>query len=319
MRFTSFDVNYDGQVYDDMRFDLNQDNLGFDLKNQAYDHHVHTYYMQKAQECIKEANTKMLGPNGERLEIVLKDANEVSSSCEYQHNILIVPPLAIYGATYRRYPSDIDNCALITHEILHVFGLRDEKDDRKFNTRPIPYPHVTADRNELSDDQILLYKVSGISEGNSFTGVCVEAPWQYNSIMANIFDRWDNVFKLRRDQSLLDPAHFNAILYGDNCTDREDVHLYNQCYGSTGDEECSIAECHRASVLGRTQQRELEILEHELSTNQESFKREINLINEKNKLPIIIEESVYDSNRQRLLERLEAVRSWHSNEVQNQR
>ena len=44
---------------------------------------------KKPKNASKEANTKMLGPNGERLEIVLKDANEVSSF-EYQHNILII-------------------------------------------------------------------------------------------------------------------------------------------------------------------------------------------------------------------------------------
>ena len=284
----------------------------------VYDHHIHTHYMQKAQECIKEANTKMLGPNGEKLEIVLKNANEVSS-CEYQHDILIVTPPSVYGASYTSYPSDIDNCAFITHEILHVFGLSDEY-DKNVDIKPIPYP--IADSHNPLEDQILLYKISGIPENNSSDEEyesCGETPVQYNSIMANVLDRWDNVFEFGKDQSLLDPTHFKAILYG-NCTDREDVQLYNQCYDitfSSDDEEnyCSIrrdivAECRKANVLGRTKQRELDILEHELSTDQESYRRKINWTKERMSLPVIVEESTYDSTKQHLLERLEAVRGW---------
>ena len=281
--------------------------------------------MQKIQECIKEANTKMLGPNGERLEIILKDANEVNS-CEYQHNILIRTPLNLYSVSYISYPSDIDNCAVITHEVLHIFDLFDEYDKKRI--RPIPYP--TADSHNPLENEILLYKIIGIPEDNFSDNEyadCGYPPVQYNSIMANVLDRWDNVFKLGKDQSLLDPTHFNVILYGKSCTNREDVQLYSQCYNDiiyTSDAvQCSAIrskrlECRGANVLGRTQQRELEVLEHELSTNQESYRRKNNLTREKSRLPVVIEESVYDMDRQYLLERLETVRNWPS-EVQDQR
>ena len=329
VRFTSVDVrqNEGSFPFNDMTLDFNESNMTLDSRDEVYDHHVHTHYMQKARECIKEANTKMLGPNGERLEIVLKDANEVNA-CEYQHNILIVTPPGLYGANYKSYPSDIDNCAFITHEILHIFGLSDEY--YGFNMRPIPHP-VANTHNPL-EDQVLLYKLSGISKANSSDDrddiFCEEDPMrpiQHNSIMANIYDRWDNVFKFRRDKSLLDPTHFNAILYGDNCTDRKDVQLYNQCYEmvfSSG-QDCSIiknklSECRRANVLGRTQQRELEILGHELSTNQESYRHVFNLVRERSRIPVIMEENAYESIQQLLLERLEAVRGWND-ESQSQK
>ena len=45
----------------------------------------------------------------------------------------------------------------------------------------------------------------------------------------------------------------------------------------------------------------------------------MNLAKEKSKIPLVIEESVYHQTRQYLLERLEAVRSWPTNEVEGQR
>ena len=45
--------------------------------------------------------------------------------------------------------------------------------------------------------------------------------------MAQHFERFHSVSKGMND-SLLDPAHFNAILYG-NCSKRDDVNTYRQC------------------------------------------------------------------------------------------
>ena len=295
--------------------------------SQAYDHHIHTHYMKKAQECIKEANTKMLGPNGEKLEIVFKDANE-ASSCEYQHNIHIFNPgTELYRGSVAAYPSDIDDCAFMTHEILHIFGLMDEY-GKDSDMKSIPYP--IPDSLNPSADNILLYKIRGISEEHSTNNEeyddCGDGQaMQYNSIMANVFDRWDNVFKFKRDRSLLDATHFNAILYG-NCVDKEDVRLYSQCYGSqipissyatvvNKEEICSVRkrkseECRSSNVLGRSRERELSIIRNELSTNQAGYRRKLNWTKAKTRKPVIIEESVYHPTRQYLLERLEHIRNW---------
>ena len=303
VRFTSLDSYEHGNEYGETS----------QKSSQAYDHHIHTHYMKKAQECIKEANTKMLGPNGEKLEIVLKDANE-ANACEYQHNISITNPEEVgYGASYDQYPSDIDSCSLMTHEILHIFGLNDEY-SKNINRKAIPYP-IPNDLNP-STNNILLLKTTGIEDREK--DECGGEIVQYNSIMANLHDRWDNSW-FGRDKSLLDPAHFEAILYG-NCMDREGIRLYNQCYrtevtSSTQEESCSIKrnnteECRRANVLGRSRQRELSIIRNELSTNLSGYRNAHNKIRVKSKTPIVVEESAYDSVRQNLLERLEAVRNW---------
>ena len=50
---------------------------------------------------------------------------------------------------------------------------------------------------------------------------------QSNSIMVLHWQRFTNVAN-GKDHSLLDPVHFNAILYG-NCPSRDDIKLYRQC------------------------------------------------------------------------------------------
>ena len=107
-------------------------NLQFSA-DQSYDgpvpiNEVPSYYMNKVKQCIKKANQKMLGPNGEKLNIVI-NTNEVNQNiCEQNiKKILIVSKQ--HRTNSVKYASNIE-CEAITHEILHLIGLVDEYKDK---------------------------------------------------------------------------------------------------------------------------------------------------------------------------------------------
>ena len=92
--------------------------------------------------------------------------------------------------------------------------------------------------------------------------------------------------------SLLDPVHFNAILYGD-CKRREDVRTYRECSSlvhrtkyqtNTSNSDCPSlkTECEEQNILGKSReelQEEYNYLESELHTiNSNINQRARNLI-----------------------------------------
>ena len=83
---------------------------------------AHTHYMKKVRDCINKANSKMKGPDGEILEIVIEDAHQVDA-CRTKHFIEVGISYKVYTVNY--FHSGM-SCAAITHEILHVLGLWDE-------------------------------------------------------------------------------------------------------------------------------------------------------------------------------------------------
>ena len=145
---------------------------------------VHDHYMNRVQKCMDKANEKMLGPDGEKLKILIKNpekqdknncknkTKEIKISSKYQRS---------YATEYR---SNID-CPTILHEVLHLLGLCDEYKD-SYACR------VTTQ----------------------------------NSIMSDHSERWDNVFKEGKNDSLLTSGQFNAILYG-SCEGKNK--LFNEC------------------------------------------------------------------------------------------
>ena len=185
---------------------------------------VHGYYMNKVRSCISYVNPKMKGPYGEILEIVIEDAHQVDS-CRTKHSIQVGGPHIFQTAKY--YHINIDDRA-ITHEILHVLGLWDE------------YIQIYHAPEDLPDHECRVV--------------------QENSLLLASRDgkiRWDRVFETELEDSLLDPSHFQSILYG-NCFLRDDVKLYRRCsrlsYQILSDENACLAEknyCDRQNVLGR--------------------------------------------------------------------
>ena len=145
---------------------------------------VPAHYMRKVQQCIDKANTKMLGPNGEKVKISISDRQNKQNTCKSAKEIKIVSSHNRSNAG--NYASDID-CPAITHEVLHLLGLCDEyQDNRRYACRVITR----------------------------------------NSIMSSHWERWNNTFQNGRNESLLNPAQFNHILYGD-CESKNK--LLSQC------------------------------------------------------------------------------------------
>ena len=200
---------------------------------------VHTYYINSIKNCIHNID-KFIGPNGERLNIIIENARENTSSCTPKYKISIHSTK--YPSSIFDYKSDID-CPLATHEILHILGLVDEyKYRRKIHFIVLP------DTNEIID-----------LPPNNCRVI------QSQSIMAQEDDRWNLVFHILRnsrlaEESLLDPTHFNAILYG-TCSQRNDVNLYRQCsqlayltsYDLNGNDLCPPLKqmCESQNILGR--------------------------------------------------------------------
>ena len=179
---------------------------------------VSQVYMAKAQKCLKRANTKMLGPNGEQLNIVLQQPPEGKASCEDDagsHNITIESSSDDHRSNSIQYASDID-CPTITHEILHLLGLCDEYEEESTGFLVDP---TTGDYQDAEGQ-------SQESDSSHFQPAYDCRVTQKNSIMSNHYQRWSNVFDLEEETSLLNPEHFNAILYG-KCQEKNG--LFNQC------------------------------------------------------------------------------------------
>ncbi len=196
---------------------------------------MHNYYIEeKVRPCISEANLKMRGPHGEILEIVIEDAYQVDS-CMPKHSIQIGSRYALRNAKY--YHMNM-HCSSTTHEIIHLLGLWDEYLEERYAPN---------------------YDCRVVQE---------------NSMLSSHGIRWGNVFDDENDDSLLDPSHFQAILYG-NCSLRDDVKLYRQCsrlsYQTSSRNNACLAQkayCDRQNVLGRDKIAEYQKISKKIQTLQ---------------------------------------------------
>ena len=204
-------------------------------------HRVHQHYRQKMRNCMKQVNPYILGPNGERLKIEILEPR--SNSNIPAHHISIQSSRG--RSTSRSYESDI-SCQVMTHEIMHLLGLKDE------------YPEMHAGHSvNPSDGSIGGYNPS-FPRYNFDCRVT-----QKNSIMSHYWDRFDSVNK-RTQASLLYPIHFDAILYG-QCDSREDLKLFRQCselayQNSQNNRNCHVLrrQCEAQDILGRQRQQNLQ-------------------------------------------------------------
>ena len=208
----------------------------YDNEDQVPKDQVQNHYTQRLQSCIDRVNPYLKGPNGQRLNIVIRtpDAN----SCVPKNTITIWN--AFWGprlnAQALNYPSNLNDCNTITHEVLHLLGLADE------------------------------YK--GTNTYRFFVGSLTCSTWQDNSIMNGSEDRWANVFDSKIEDSLLDPTHFNVILYK-GCSKRDDVRLYDECNNpeqTTDHYSCREKKlyCDNQNILGRDKSRELQRIDRML-------------------------------------------------------
>lgn len=152
-----------------LRFSADDDYDGDTPRDQ-----VPAHYMKKVQKCMNKASTKMLGPDGEKLKIVIQESTQQKTADQCKKDIKEIKiGSEDYRSRSKKYGSDID-CPAITHEILHLLGLCDEYEDGQYKCRMT----------------------------------------MTNSIMSDHNERWKNVFKKGKNKSLLTPGQFNAILYG---------------------------------------------------------------------------------------------------------
>lgn len=169
---------------------------------------IHEHYTNKVKEAIDIANQKLLGPNGEKLEIVInRSEDNTKNTCAKSNNTYtILIGSKDHRSNASKYASDIDiSPTTIIHEILHLFGLCDEyKEKRKgYYTNPITGKLVPA--SKIDKQAATTYKFKPLYDCRIVKD---------NSIMSDANERWDNVFKHKTTASLLTPEQFNAILYG---------------------------------------------------------------------------------------------------------
>ena len=211
----------------------------YDNEDQVSRDQVQGHYAQRIQSCIDRANPHLKGPNGQKLSIIIKTPS--ANACVPKNTITIWDTWSLDEAQALNYPSNINNCRTTTHEILHVLGLADE-----YGSSDTYYPSSLE-----YDDEPLRCSMS-----------------QENSVMHNREERWSNVFDLKTEDSLLDPTHFNVILYR-GCSKRDDVRLYNECEllnQTTEYHSCSEKKfyCDRQNILGRDKSRELQRIDRML-------------------------------------------------------
>lgn len=243
---------------------------------------VHEHYMNRVKKCIAKANTKMLGPNGEKIRIIINNPSG-TDSCSKENVRKISIRSKNFVDSALDYSSKI-SCPVITHEILHLLGLCDEyrRQDNGYHVNS-----ETGKRTQISSMGKKKYKYR-----KGFNFDCRVT--QLNSIMAYTKVRWDNVFKTGKDKSLLDPGHFYSILYG-NCPNKNNKN-FNRCAKlaykeSIEDKKCLKEKqwCESQNVLGRNKQQEIDLI-----------KEAINMA-KKNKLRAKVDE---------LEQKLQAVNFW---------
>ena|GEM_PF-4709748 len=114
--------------------------------------------MNRAKECMATVSPYLKGPNGEELEIKLLDGDKELSELPLNQrpkkiNIGIAP--RGFRSHSKMYEENID-CPVITHEILHLFGLCDEYKEKwkgpgqNYDCRVVPTgPSVMKDQYEM--------------------------------------------------------------------------------------------------------------------------------------------------------------------------
>ncbi len=285
---------------------------------------VPNHYKNKVQECLKKANSKMLGPNGEKLNIVIESPSKESACGKEKPKTIKIGPRN-YRSYVVKYESNID-CPTITHEVLHLLGLCDEYKETvtgfqvSADTREVKTANIFEKLDNENDKFVLAYDCRVTAE---------------NSIMSDQYERWDNVFeegefstspRKKTESSLLNKAQFNAVLYGD-CPSKNE--LFNECadlaYKTSvmeGNENClkQKRKCMENNVMGYNKAEELSRIREEIKS-KENMKRELlsdrqKTIEKETKLPTELS-SWYDNQIQEadswlkeLREELEIVSAW---------
>ena len=231
---------------------------------------VSEYYMKKAQVCMKKANQKMLGPNGEKLKINIIPASRRHNKniCDRQKIIDIAIGSANMRSNAHHYAADID-CVRLTHEVLHLLGFNDEYKETK---RGFYVNSKTGERTKIMKNRMEIKELMN-NKNYEFQPAFNCRVIQKNSIMSYDYIRWWNVYNSRTNESLLDPGHFNYILYGDCAINQH----FNECsqlaYNDIHDHPTCTEkkrQCESQNVLGRNKQKEITRIQEQIDTMKTS-------------------------------------------------
>ena len=311
---------------------------------------VHKYYIDKIRSCMKKAGPKLRGPHGQNLVIHIEDAQQ-ANTCNPTYSIRIhdvkIP------TSYMNYDISFTSCDAILHEIAHFFGFGDAYEPKlikllsqglKSYVPEVFHAFGFGDAYELKLIELLsqglksyvpeIFHIFGF--GDAYESKLTELlskrlksyvpevsvfdcrVMQKNSIMSEWAERWKSTFTENTETSLIDPVHFNAILYG-NCPDRDDVRLFRQCdalsfQNSSFNPDCLEKKvyCERQNLLGRDKNKELQTLDSELRDKQRDFDRffrggtdESSVIDSQSEDKSTLEQEIRDLNR-----RIDLVRQW---------
>ncbi len=215
--------------------------------------HAEDYYMKKAQECMQKASTKMLGPGGKKLKIVLKSPPpKEKDPCRGKNTKEIKIGSSAHRSHAGKYSSDID-CPTITHEVLHLTGLCDEYEETQMGYYVHPFTGEVKGATQDKDKPDS--KAMDLSPAYDFKPAYDCRVTRPNSIMSNQYERWDNVFEKGENASLLQSGQFNRLLYG---TCEEKNKMFNECsqlayQSSVKEPDCLAkkAKCEGQSGSGR--------------------------------------------------------------------
>ena len=231
------------------------------------------YYVSGVQKCINKANQKLLGPKGERLKIIINGQESSSSQNNCSNNITDIQIKSKdYRSTHLKYESDImDDCPLITHEILHLLGLCDEYKEKtnghyvNAKTGDRISRGKSAEKKNISQEE---YEFHLDDDCRVIT---------INSIMSSHWRKWESVFVAKRDHSLLSSGQFNSILYG-GC--RKKNRAFNECsqlaYKSSVEfPDClkKKHQCKAQNAMGLNKREELAVIQNEMLLVQDKLIR----------------------------------------------
>ncbi len=182
----------------------------FDYDGPVSSPEVSSFYLKKARACLNKASQKMKGPDGKALRIKIKPPPSQNEVCKPLGTHTIAVGSKHHRDNSKKYSSEAD-CSTITHEVLHLLGLPDEYEEHHRGF------HVHSETGEVlhSHSEVSVFK-------KAYDCRIVK---EEDNIMSSNVTRWNSVFKEGKEESLLNPEHFNAIVYGSCSRNR----LFNEC------------------------------------------------------------------------------------------
>ena len=210
-------------------------------------------YREKVQKCLQQASQKLTGPNGEQLQIEIKDPSEDKNCDLGLHHKIRIQSRDVLRSDSHNYAADV-SCASITHEVLHLLGLCDDyQEEDTVDVDPETGKIVPSSEKKSPDKAYLKELEYDCRVINDY------------SIMSNHSVVWEDMIVEGKEGSLLTSGQWSAILYG-ACSERNQA--FNECsqlaYKHSTEESASCFEqkriCEEENLMGANKQTTIESL-----------------------------------------------------------